>query len=1313
MKQMRPRDPEPSHFPLSSQQTSQWILDQLQPGSAFYHNVVGMRLRGALHPAVLERSIRQIVARHDSLRTRFELRRDEPVQLVAPAMQLSMPVTDLGQVPQEERETRAAELAADEGRRPFDLAKGPLLRTRLLRLSEDDHILVLTFHHIVCDAGSVVLFLRELVAIYGAVLNGGCPDLPELPVQYPDYAIWQRHRLEEREKEDLAYWVAQLGDASQFLELPTDRVRPQTQTYRGAFERFRLDTSTTEALRDLSRAERSTLFMTVLAGFQALLHRYTGQQDVLVGTPVTARARPELDGLIGFFLNTLVMRGHFGGDPTFRELLRATRKAVLGGFSHMDLPFDRLVAALRPPRDQSHNPIFQVMLAFQQTMEHATSMLSMPGVSIELMPLDTGTSRFDLTLCVFDSPAGLDGVIEYSTEMFDAATIANLGAHLTTVLEAAIADPEQRISRLPLLTRHERHHILGEWSGTSTPHPGGRCVHELFQDQADRTPGAAAVLDRGRRMSYAVLNGLANQLARRLVGLGVGPETVVGLCADRSVEMVVGLLAIMKAGGAFVAVQLDHGADRLGFVVEDLGVRWILAETQMVPGLSNTNAEVIVLESEETCDPENGSDANLERTAADRNLAYVIYTSGSTGKPKATGIEHVSAVSFLHWAGRTIRPEHLARTLATTSPAFDCVLLEVLAPLCWGGAVILANSVLELPTLDGVTLVSTVPAAMAELIRAAGVPDSVKRVHLAGDVLTGEVVRGLHRSTGVEEVHNFYGPSEATTYATGAVCKDEGGLDGPPHNPHIGRPIDNVHVYLLDRNLNPVPIGVPGELYIGGGLARGYLNRPALTAARFVPNPFAEASGTRMYRTGDRARYLPSGDIQFLGRFDRQVKVRGFRIEPGEVESALLRHPAVGEAAVLALQDEPGGQRRLVGYVVAKADAAPTDAELRAHLIRRLPGYMVPAQLVLLDRLPLTPNGKVDTSALPAPAAGRRESWQPRDRIESELAAVWLSLLQVDNVGLDDDFFDLGGHSLLALAAVSRIQELLSVEVRLDTIFEAPTIRGLAERIRRARVPAPQPSLVKIVDFPQGRPFFCVHSAPGDVTFLRVLTRRLPFGRPVYGFHSVGMDGFQEPLTTVPAMAEHYLRELREVQPSGPYLLAGNCIGGLIAVEVAQRLLVAGERVDFLGLMDTALCHSHQEEGEGSGPSDAQELAELNYSLAREHLAELGLASVLDREVVDASGRPVPTLFERLSKVFATNARAALSYTVRPYQGRITLFTAIEGPNDPDELERLWRSIALGGLDVYPIHSGHDELGDSKELGERLRECLDRVAPAP
>jgi len=896
-------------LPLSFAQQRLWLLDQLEPDSAFYNMPQAIRMSGALNAEALRQTLESIVVRHEALRTTFVEVDGRPTQVIPPAPNVAMPIIALNELPEGEREVEVSRLANEEAQRPFDLARGPLMRATLLRLDEEEHVLLLTMHHIVGDGWSYGVFVRELTALYEAFNQGRPSPLPELPIQYVDFAHWQRQWFQGKVlEEQLAYWKQQLGDDLPVLELPTDRPRPAVQTFRGARQSAMLSKSLLEALRTLSRQEGMTVFMTLLAAFQTLLSRYANQDDIVVGSPIANRTRAELEGLIGFFVNTLVLRTDLSGDPSFRQLLGRVREMALRAYAHQDLPFEKLVEELQPERDLSRNPLFQVMFVLQNAPARA---LKLSGLTLRPLAVDSGTAKFDLTLFMFEGEDGLRARWEYNSDLFDAATITRMLGHFQTLLEGIIANPEQRISELPLLSDAERQQVLVEWNKTQTAYPRGSSIHELFEAQVERTPDTIAVGFEQEQLSYGELNGRANQLARYLQSRGVGPEVLVGIMMHRSVEMVVGLLGILKAGGAYVPLDSDYPQERLRFMLQDTTPPVLLTQARFLEGLPQSEAEVVCLDTDWKAIVQERTE-NLSGAAKAENLAYVIYTSGSTGRPKGVAIEHHSTVALLHWAREIFTPEQLAGVLASTSICFDLSIFELFVPLSWGGTVILAENALHLPTLPAaprVTLVNTVPSAIAELLRMGGVPASVRTVNLAGEPLQTQLVQQLYEQGTIERVYDLYGPSEDTTYSTFALRSAKGRAT-------IGRPIANTQTYVLDWRLQPAPIGVPGELYIGGeGLARGYLNRPELTAERFIRNPFSKEPAARLYKTGDMVRYLPDGNLEFLGRKDHQVKLRGFRIELGEIEAALNQHPAVEQAVVLAREDVPG-DKRLVAYVV-------------------------------------------------------------------------------------------------------------------------------------------------------------------------------------------------------------------------------------------------------------------------------------------------------------------------------------------------------------------------------------------------------------
>jgi amino acid adenylation domain-containing protein len=1035
-------------LPLSFAQQRLWFLDQLEPGSSTYNISNAVRLSGKLDTKALEQSMQELVRRHESLRTTFHMREDQPVQVIRPVGRFLLPIVDLSVLLDQQSVAVVRQLAQQEAGRPFNLVYGPLLRMILVRLDEDEHVLLVSMHHIISDGWSMGVFVRELTTLYNAFIAGQPSPLPELPLQYADFAVWQRRWLQGEVLEaQMRYWTQQLGEAAP-LELPTDYPRPAVQTFRGTRQGVLLSATFSEELKQMSQREGVTLFMTLLAAFQVLLARYSGQSDISVGTPIANRHRSEVEGLIGFFVNTLVLRGDLSSNPSFQELLGRLREVCLGAYAHQDVPFEKLVEVLQPERDLSRSPLFQVMLILQNVPRPTEDL-----ANITLNPLEheDTTAKFDLTLAITDTGQGLYCGVEYNTDLFEAGTIGRLLDHWQTLLAGIVAHPEQNLSQLPFMTKIEQSQVLVDWNDTATAYPKNECIHQLFEEQVKCTPDAVAVLFEDEQITYSDLNDRANQLGHHLRTLGVGPDVLVGICMKRSMDMLVGLLAILKAGGAYVPLDPTYPPDRLAFMVTDAQVKVLLSQRELLPDLPLLQAPVICLDTDWATwarEPRTNSSGQTHP----KNLAYVIYTSGSTGRPKGVAIEHHSAVTFLYWAKETFTQQELSGLLASTSICFDLSVFELFVPLSWGGRVILAENALQLPTLlarQEVTLINTVPSAMATLIRVDAIPPSVQSVNLAGEALQSKLVQQIYQQETIQQVFNLYGPSEDTTYSTYAVLKK-----GIPGLPPIGRPISNTQIYLLDEHLQPVPIGIAGEVYIGGmGLARGYLNRPGLTAETFLPHPFSTEPGARLYRTGDLARYLPDGNICYTGRIDYQVKVRGYRIEVGEIEAALEKHSGVRECVVVVREDEVG-DKRLVAYVVTREPSAPAISELRQYVQRTLPDYMVPAVFLLMEALPLTPNGKVDRRALPEPDTSGAERSEDvntvRTPVEEMVAALWSEVLGRKQVSISENFFELGGHSLLAMQLIARVRSVLQVEVPLRSLFEAPTVAALAERVEQA-----------------------------------------------------------------------------------------------------------------------------------------------------------------------------------------------------------------------------------------------------------------------
>ena len=972
-----------------------------------------------------------------------------PVQTIAPSIKLGLPVTDLRDRPSNNVETDIHRMAEQEARRPFDLSRGPLIRCALLRLDQQDHILLVTMHHIISDGWSMGLFARELSVLYDAYSSGRPFTPPSLPIQYADFAEWQRRLLQGEELErQLRYWKRQLADAPPILELPTDHPRPIVQRFLGASQQVLLPMPLLEGLRSLSRIEGTTLFMTLLAAFQLLLHRYTGQTDILVGSPVAGRTRPEVETLIGFFVNTLVLRTNFSGNPTFRELLARVRETALDAYEHQDLPFEKLVEELQPHRDLSISPLFQVMFALQNM---PTVPIQLAGLSASSMDVDSGIAKFDLSLLANETDRGLQIRLVYNTDLFDRATIERMAGHFQTLLEGIVDRPDQRIGTMPILTGTERHQLLVSWNDTQRAHPQDRCIHQLFEDQVSRIPENVAIVCGGQKLTYHELNTKANQVAHTLQQQGVGPEILVGILMERSLELVIGLLGILKAGGAYVPLDPAYPEDRLSFMLEDARISLMLAEKSLQSRIPVFTGHVIAMGAgEEIVYTERKE--NPACRSKPNNLAYVLYTSGSTGKPKGVAIEHASVSALIASSGEIFSQAQLAGVLASSSICFDISVFELFAPLCLGGKVILVKNILDLPPLgdeNQITLINTVPSACEGLIHLSSIPASVRTVSLGGEPLHIKLVQDLYGNDTIDQVINLYGPTEDTVFST--VFRTEKHSESPPP---IGRPLANTKAYVLDSYRQPVPLGVPGELYLGGaGLARGYLHRPELTEEKFIPDPFSETPGARLYKTGDRVRYRPDGNLMFLGRMDHQVKIRGFRIELGEIESVMKAHPSVQSAVVVVREDVPG-DNRLVAYAVPASGLMPDIDSLRNFLKRKLPDYMIPTAFVMLDAIPMMPNGKVNRNALPAPGpTGLTDApVSPRTPVEEAVAEIWSETLKTDRIGIHDNFFDLGGHSLLATRVISKLQHRFKIDIPLRSIFETPTVAGLSLFITRSLV---------------------------------------------------------------------------------------------------------------------------------------------------------------------------------------------------------------------------------------------------------------------
>ncbi|MEG4594111.1 amino acid adenylation domain-containing protein [Microcoleus sp. F8_C2] len=1035
---------EKGDIPLSFPQEQLWFLSQLDPNSVSYNELFTLRFLGVLNIVALEQSLNKIVARHAALRTNFTVVNEQPVQVIAESLILTVQVIDLSNLPASGRENEVKRLATEQAQKPFDLVSDPLIQTTVLKLTDTESIFLLRTHHIVWDGWSLGIMWRELAAFY----NDLSQDLPPLPAEYPDFAVWQRQYLTGEVLDSLqTYWKEQLLDAPPLLELPTDRVRGVTQTFRGKHYKFVISKPLTEALIGLSRRQKMTIFMTLLAAFQTLLYRYTGQTDLCVGSPIANRDRSEFKDLIGYFVNTLVLRTCLAGNPSFEELLSRVRKVTLEAYSHRELPFEKLVEILQPERSLSYTPLFQVMFMLLDELPE----IQMEGLRVSPLAVETGITHFDLALFIEKTSSGLIGEWEYNTDFFDDATIARITAHFHTLLSGIVANPEAPISDLPLLTQQEQHQLLFEWNDTTKDYPQDKCIHQLFEAQVENSPNAVAVVFEGKQLTYRELNARANQLAHYLQSLGVGPEVLVGICVERSFDMIIGLLGTLKAAGAYIPIDPAYPTDRIAYMLDDSRLPVLLTQQKLVASLPEHQARVVCL------------DSDWEEISAQRelspitgvtpdNLAYVIYTSGSTGKPKGVLIPHCGLLNLVFWHQRTFSIASSDRATQLAGTAFDASVWELWPYLAAGASIYLIEPEILLSpeklrdwVADKQITITFVPTPVAEKLLSLQWPsDGALRIMLTG----GDKLHQYPSASIPFNIVNNYGPTENTVVTTsGLVACDR------TNNtlPHIGRPIDNTQTYILDRYLQPVPIGVPGELHIASvGLAKGYLNQPDLTQEKFIPNPFSNQPSDHLYKTGDLARYLPDGNIEFFGRIDNQVKIRGFRIELGEIEAVLTQHPGVRETVVITRVNSVG-DNQLVAYIIPHQEPAPTNSDLRRFLKEQLPEYMVPSTFVVIEALPLTPNGKVDRKSLPAPDLNsllqKSDFVAPGTPTEELVASIWAKILGVEQVGINDNFFELGGHSLLATQLLSQVSDACGVELPLSKLFEDPTVASISNYI--------------------------------------------------------------------------------------------------------------------------------------------------------------------------------------------------------------------------------------------------------------------------
>jgi amino acid adenylation domain-containing protein len=1050
-------------LPLSHAQERLWFLEQLGLVGAAYNLPWALRVSGELVELALERSFAELIRRHESLRTRYQTRDGVPEQVVDPPGQFKLLRANLDHLADPQvREEQLRECMRRERSHRFDLAEGPVLRAMLVKLGVREHVLLITIHHIAADGWSFGVLLDELSQLYSANICGAPSPLPDLPLQYADYAVWQRQWLSgEVLERQLEYWKERLGGAPPELHLPIDRRRPALESFKGAAIRFELGPEVSRGLQQLARRLGMTLFMVCLAAYQVLIARWSGQYDVVVGSPIAGRRNREVEGLIGNFVNTLALRTDVSGAPTFLALLERVKEVTLGAYAHQDLPFEALVHELRPERDLSRQAIFQVWLALQN---YPQGQLELPNLTLSWTATEWNSSHFDLALYLSDHEGGLSAEFEYATDLFESETIRRLARNFQTLLQGILANPAAPVDELPLLSDTERQQLLA-WNSTAAPYRQDCCLHDLFLEQVARSPEALAVLYEGSSLTYAELNRRANRLARYLRGKGVGPDGLVGICVERSLEMVVGLLGILKAGGAYVPLDPHYPMDRLAYILQDAAPRVLLIQGHLRTRLPRTAAELVALDDDWELIAKQEADDFDSRTSRPHHLAYVIYTSGSTGKPKGAMNEHRALVNRLQWMQQRYQLDHRDRVLQKTPFSFDVSVWEFFWTLMTGSTLVVSRPqghqdpeyLRKLIDETSVTVLHFVPSMLQTFLDQYqdGHCVSLRHVICSGEELPVALQRKFFELLPNARLHNLYGPTEAAIDVTSWECLRG---DESPRVP-IGRPIANIQMYVLDQRMQLAPIGVTGEIYIGGiGVGRGYLNRPELTAERFIADPFSADPQARLYKTGDLGRWRADAALEYLGRNDYQVKIRGFRIELAEIEARLACHAQVKEAVVVAREDVVG-DRRLVAYLTTRDQLTPGLEDLRAHLAATLPEYMVPAAFVILDSLPLSPNGKLDRRALPAPqleAFASRQYEAPEGETEQTLAEIWQELLQLERVGRSDNFFELGGHSLHGIKLIASIAARIGVRLSVIALFQHPTIGEMAAAVDSLRPSQPQ-----------------------------------------------------------------------------------------------------------------------------------------------------------------------------------------------------------------------------------------------------------------
>lgn len=1145
-------------FPTTPPQREIWTNIRIggYAANCAYNESVSLSLKGDFDAEVFRKSAAEVILRHDALRSVFS--NDGLTFTVSEDAEPQYTFHDFTNLTEDEKSSAVTRIQSEEVSKEFDLQSGKLARFTVIRKDSGDHIVVLTFHHIVCDGWSLGIVMQDLGAIYSLLKNGSGPGR-EPAVSFADYAL-EEQLFHDTRAED--YWTSLFRNNIPVLDLPTDKPRPALRTFNAS----RIDVSVrpelVDRIRKIGAAQGCSYVTTLLVAFEVFLYRITGSQDIITGVPAAGQSLDGRESLVGHAVNLLPIRAAVDPQLSFNQYLRARKPLILDAYDHQHYTFGSLLNRLNIPRDPSRIPLVPVSFNVDLGI---TNGVAFEGCSMEFSTNPRCYENFELFINATGSGNKLTFECTFNTDLFGSDTILSRIHGFVELLESIGANPENPIFSLNLLLPGEKQKLLYDWNSNTVAYDRSKCIHQLFEKVVSDKGDDIAVQHRGNKITYRELNERSNRLARFLMDQGAGPEVFIGVCLDRTIDMVVALYAVLKSGSGYVPVDPVYPADRIAFILGDSGAQMVLTDAGSKKMLPELDIRVFELERIETA-VYDGS--NPETSVHSGNPAYCIYTSGSTGKPKGVIIEHRNVVALTAWAAVYFTPEQLTGVLGSTTICFDLSVFELFVTLCLGGRLVLVKDVLELTETgspDEIRLVNTVPSAFAALIKTGRpIPETINTIILCGEPLPVALVDQIYALPGIKQVVDLYGPTEDTVYSTVTLRKA-----GEP--PTIGKVIPNSRLYLLDPFMQPVPIGLPGEIYLGGdGVARGYLNRPELTAERFVPDPFVDNPAARLYRTGDMARFRKDGNLEFIGRADNQVKVRGFRIELGEIETLLMKYQGVKECAVVVREDEPG-DKRIAAYLVRQGDGNADLSGLREHLRKELPEYMVPSHFIWMDSLPKTPNGKLDRKALPRPdvlALTISGFEEPSTPVEEALAAIWCNVLGIEKVGRKDNFFELGGHSLLAVQMFNMVEQQMGVKMELALIFRAPTIEELALIFNNDESSKPWTCMVPLQPNGSKTPLFCIHMHNGNINRWRVMLKYLGSDQPVYAIQPRGLDPRQEPHRNLEEMAAFYISLIRQIQPFGPYRLLGLCFSGMVAFEMGLQLQAAGQKVSFLGMIN-------------------------------------------------------------------------------------------------------------------------------------------------